>query len=307
MDSFFFNTVNNRAYNATQLYKKENEYINRVDISNGLVFFDISLSSKLKHSIKIKNFDRMSIITVTLEGKVQITDLVTSTQYNLSKNNTTLFCSSRQNLSLHINENTKSFVLFISDFYLKRYLLDNEDEIIDYIYGLLQEEITLKKISSLPVDALSQYLINEIVEINRNQGFMKSIKTEHKVIEFLIHRFGLVHLNTKIVFNDEELDIANKAKAILVQNLQNTPTIKQLARKCATNEFKLKKYFKKVFQITIYAYIQKMRLEEANLLLRDKVLNIGEIAQKVGYKHQGNFSSLFYKTYGVYPKDLLKK
>ena len=136
---------------------------------------------------------------------------------------------------------------------------------------------------------------------------MKSIKTENKVIEFLIHRLGLVDLNVQRITNVEELEIANKAKSVLVQNLQNPPTIKQLARKCATNESKLKKYFKKVFQTTIYSYIQKMRLEEANLLLRDKYLNIGEIAQKVGYKHQGNFSALFYKTYGVYPKDLLRK
>ena len=307
MDSFFFNTVNNRKYNATQLYKKENEHIKRVDISNGLVFFDISLSSAFKNSIKIKNLDRMSIITVTINGQVKITDLIENNIFNLSKNDTTVFCSSRQNLTLQIDKQTKAFVLFISDFYLKRYLLDNEDEIIDHIYNALQGEVSLKNISTLPVDALSEYLINQINEICDTDSLMKSIKTEHKVMEFLIHRLGLIDSNKKTIATQEELEIANKAKAILVQNLQEPPTIKQLARKCATNEFKLKKYFKKVFQITIYSYIQKMRLEEANLLLRDNFLNIGEIAQKVGYKHQGNFSALFYKTYGVYPKDLLKK
>ena len=186
-------------------------------------------------------------------------------------------------------------------------MLDDNDEIVDYIYNILQEEISLKNLSSLPVDALSEYLINEITAIENTNSLMKSIKTENKVIEFLIHRLGLVDLNVQRITNVEELEIANKAKSVLVQNLQNPPTIKQLARKCATNESKLKKYFKKVFQTTIYSYIQKMRLEEANLLLRDKYLNIGEIAQKVGYKHQGNFSALFYKTYGVYPKDLLRK
>ena len=307
MDSFFFNTVNNRSYNATQLYKKEDEYINRVDISNGLVFFDISLSQKFKNSIQIKNFDRMAIITVVLNGSVEITDTATSTKHKLEKNSTTVFCSSRQNIKLEMADNTKVFVLFISDFFLKRYLLDNKEEIIDYIYTLLQEEHTLKKVSLINVDALSEYLIKEIIESSNNKSLMKSIKTEHKTLEFLIHRFSLIDLNIPKSTNKEELEIALKAKDILIQNLQNTPTIKQLAKKCATNEFKLKKYFKKVFQTTIYTYIQKIRMEEANLLLRDKYLNIGEIAQKVGYKHQGNFSSLFYKTYGIYPKDLLKK
>ncbi len=306
MESFFFNIVNNRTYNVTQLHKKENEYINRVDISNGLVFFDISLISKLNNDIKIKNLDRMAIIVVTLQGKVEISDLVTADNFTLNMNDSTIFCSSRQNFQLKIDENARAFVLFIADFFLKRYLLDDSDEIIDYVYNLLQEEYSLKNVSNLPVDALSEYLINEITEINNTNEVMKSIKTEHKVIEFLIHRLGLVDLNIHNVINIEELELANKAKSILVQNLQNPPTIKQLARKCATNESKLKKHFKKVFHTTIYSYIQKMRLAEANLLLRDKYLNIGEIALKVGYKHQGNFSSLFYKTYGVYPKDLLK-
>ena len=307
MDSFFFNTVNNRSYNATQLYKKEDEYINRVDISNGLVFFDISLFEKFKNSLKIKNLDRMSIITVVLKGYVNITDLTTSTEYKLEKNSTTVFCSSRQNLQLAVGEDTKAFVLFISDFFLKRYLLDNKKEVIDYIYSLLQDEISLKKVSTININALSEYLIREIIEASTNNSLMKSIKTEHKTLEFLIHRFSLIDLNIPSVANKEELEIAQKAKDILIQDIQNTPTIKQLAKKCATNEFKLKNCFKKVFQTTIYTYIQKIKMEEANLLLRDKYLNIGEIALKVGYKHQGNFSALFYKTYGIYPKDLLKK
>jgi AraC-like DNA-binding protein len=307
MDSFFFNTVNNRSYNANQLYKKEEEYINRVDISNGLVFFDISLIKKSKNSLKIKNLDRMSIITVVLEGQVKITDLSCNNEYKLEKNSSTVFCSSRQNLQIDIANNTKAFVLFISDFFLKRYLLDNTKEIIDYVYNLLQGEISLEKISSINTDALSEYLIKVIIESSKDKSLMKSIKTEHKTLEFLIHRLSLIDLNIPSVANSEELEIANKAKNILLQNIQNTPTIKQLARKCATNEFKLKNYFKKVFQTTIYTYIQKIKMEKANLLLRDKCLNIGEISQKVGYKHQGNFSALFYKTYGIYPKDLLKK
>ena len=59
--------------------------------------------------------------------------------------------------------------------------------------------------------------------------------------------------------------------------------------------------------MTTYNYIQKLRLEKANLLLKEQILNIGTIAKRVGYKHQGHFSKLFFKNFGVYPKDLLKK
>jgi AraC-like DNA-binding protein len=36
-------------------------------------------------------------------------------------------------------------------------------------------------------------------------------------------------------------------------------------------------------------------------------MTIGDIALTVGYKHQGHFSKLFFETYEVYPKDLLKR
>jgi AraC-like DNA-binding protein len=61
-----------------------------------------------------------------------------------------------------------------------------------------------------------------------------------------------------------------------------------------------------VYVLTIYAYIQKLRLEKANILLKEDSLSIGEIAKKVGYKHQGHFSKLFFESYGIYPKELIK-
>jgi AraC-like DNA-binding protein len=107
--------------------------------------------------------------------------------------------------------------------------------------------------------------------------------------------------------DEEELAIASRAKSHLLSSFKNPPTIETLAHLCATNESKLKKVFKKVYKSTIYAYVQRLRLEEANLLLREECMTIGEVAKRVGYKHQGHFSKLFFETYGVYPKDLLKR
>ena len=133
---------------------------------------------------------------------------------------------------------------------------------------------------------------------------MNSIISEHRAIEYMIHRFSLLEYMDENEFTPEEIEIASHAKQIVLQNYKNPPTIKELAHLCATNDFKLKKYFKKVHKMTIYGYVQKLRLEKANLLLREKLLSVKEIATEVGYKHQGHFSAIFFKTYGVYPKDL---
>ena len=104
----------------------------------------------------------------------------------------------------------------------------------------------------------------------------------------------------------EDLKIVEKSKNILLNSYTSPPSIKELSHLYATNESKLKKIFKKSQGMTIYAFIQKLRLEKANILLKEKHYNIGEIAKKVGYKHQGHFSKIFFEHYGVYPKDLLK-
>jgi AraC-like DNA-binding protein len=102
------------------------------------------------------------------------------------------------------------------------------------------------------------------------------------------------------------LYLASKAKSVLLSDFIDPPTVEALALLCATNTSKLKTVFKKVYKTTIHAYVQKLRLEEANLLLKEEDLTIGEIAKRVGYRHQGHFSKLFFASYGVYPKELIK-
>jgi len=306
MDSFFFN-ITDTKYKLTKIYEKGDNYIKRVDISNGLVFFDISLKNTKSQTFNIKNLDRMVVIPVIKKGEFCIEDKITQKTYSSKEDTIDIYCSSKQDFDLVIKQNKNSdiFILFIADFFLKRYLTYNVNEPIDFLYNKIQTDISLELISSQTIDALSIYIIDKIIDA---QSFinMNSVRSEHSIIEFMIHRFSLIDFYNESLDKDE-LYIAKMAKQYLLKNFIKAPTIKQLAHFCATNESKLKKVFKKVYKITIYGYIQKLKLEKANLLLKEQVLNIGEITKEIGYKHQGHFSKLFFENFGVYPKDLLKK
>ncbi len=304
MDSFFFN-ITDRRYKLSQLYKKKDEHVIRVDISNGLVFFDVALSLQEDKVIEAQNLDRMNFIVAVRQGRCQIEDKIDAKTFTLHQNNTYLFASSRQDLKITIEKSKKTevFILFVADFFIKRYLSDNVSEPVNFLYKKLQGEVSLELVNETPTDALSLYLIDKIVHAKDSEK-MNSIISEHRAIEYMIHRFSLLEHVDENKFTQEEIEIATHAKQIILQNYKNPPTLKELAHLCATNDFKLKKYFKKVHKTTIYGYVQKLRLEKANLLLREKLLSVGEIATEVGYKHQGHFSSIFFKTYGVYPKDL---
>ena len=304
MDSFFFN-ITDKCYKITKLFKHNEQRVNRVDISSGLVFFDISLALSKEKLLKLKNLDRMNFIVSVRQGNCQIKDNLTKSNFQLNHNNTYLFATSRQDMEITLEQskNLEVFILFIGDFFIKRYLSDSVNEPINFLYQQLQQEISLELINASSTDALSLYLIDKIVNVKNNEK-MKSIISEHRAIEYLIHRFSLIDLHQPEEHTPEEIDIAARAKKIIINNFSSPLSIKELARLCATNDFKLKKYFKKVHQSTIYAYIQKQRLKKANLLLRENLMNVAEVANEVGYKHPGHFSAIFFKTYGVYPKDL---
>jgi len=306
MDSFFFN-ITDTSYKTTKIYENKKEHITRVDISNGIVFFDVNLKASTSPEFNVKNLDRMVVIPVVKKGSFSIKDNIANRSYKVKDDSVGIFTSSRQDLTLKIDEDkeTEIFVLFIADFILKRYLSSNPNEVINYLYNNIQDEVSCELINTQPIDALSLYIINKITNI-KPDDVMNSIRCEHNILEFMIHRFDLLDM-TNDELSDDEICISRASKDILLRSFNSPPSIEVLAHLCATNESKLKKVFKKVYKTTIYGYIQKLRLEKANLLLKEQSLNIGEIAKKVGYKHQGHFSKLFFEVYGVYPKDLLKK
>jgi len=306
MDSFFFN-ITDTSYKTTELFKNKNSHARRVDISNGIVFLDIQANRLKNREFAFKNLDRMIVIPVIKKGSFKLYDNIERKEYYSKENSISIYASSRQDFTITIDESKESdiFVLFIADFFLKRYLSADINEPIDFLYEKIQKEISCELIDTKPIDALSLYIIDKIINLKANDS-MRSISCEHNILEFMINRFSLLDMIDEQI-EDYELCISRSAKNILLKSFTSPPTIHVLAHLCATNESKLKKVFKKVYKTTVYGYIQKLRLEKANLLLKEQLLNIGEIAKEVGYKHQGHFSKVFFQTYGIYPKDLLKK
>jgi len=248
----------------------------------------------------------MVMLVMVKQGTLRLYDNLANHEEYVDEGKIAIYCSSKQDMTLTIQKSKKSeiFILCIADFFLKRYLSTGQNESIDFLYHEIQKEISLKNIDNQPIDALSLYIVEKILNVSADDR-MQSIRAEHRVTEFMIHRFSLLdHFSEEI--DATSLALASKAKTILLQDFISPPTIASLAHLCATNESTLKKVFKKVYRITVHAYVQKLRLDEANLLLREEDLTIGEIAKKVGYKHQGYFSKLFFATYGVYPKALME-
>lgn len=297
MESFFFNITQTR-YKVTALTPS----LQRIDISNGVVFIEGQVRRKIPF-LELNNLDRMVMIVMVQQGELQLEDMPSGEIKKVEAGQIGVFTSSQQEMVLHAaaSQQCDLFLLFVADFFLKRYLSGNREEPIDYLYEKMQYGGMLEEIGIFPIDAVALYLVDKLLHVSQKVQ-MKSLYAEHLVTEFMLQRFSLLDITEDV--ETDELALAKKARAILLQDFVHPPTLQELAHRCATNTSKLKKVFKKVYKMTIHTYVEKLRLEEASLLLKEESMTIGEIASRVGYRHQGYFSRRFFETYGVYPKTL---
>ena len=109
----------------------------------------------------------------------------------------------------------------------------------------------------------------------------------------------------QVLLRKQDIEKIKVARNILMENLDQLPTIEELSRKAGLNQQKLKTGFKMVYNKTINNYTRDKRLEIA----ATKLLNgasVKEAASDVGYINQSHFASRFKDKYGVLPKDYLK-
>jgi AraC-like DNA-binding protein len=101
----------------------------------------------------------------------------------------------------------------------------------------------------------------------------------------------------------EEVDRIHQARIILLQRLDNPPSLLELARLVGLNDYTLKRGFKQVFSKTVFGYLHDYRLEQAQQLLASGEMKVEEVAQMVGYRDRSAFSKAFCRRIGMSPSD----
>jgi AraC family transcriptional regulator, transcriptional activator of the genes for pyochelin and ferripyochelin receptors len=131
---------------------------------------------------------------------------------------------------------------------------------------------------------------------------------ESKALELLTLAFEKFDQGTLQKDGVKEPEV-EKMKAVKewIENNDNAPgTLREIARRVGTNEYKLKKDFKAVFGLTVFDYLLKMKLEKAKQMLLDTNLSVSQIAFETGYANQGHFTRAFHKEFKILPSYLRK-
>lgn len=93
------------------------------------------------------------------------------------------------------------------------------------------------------------------------------------------------------------------ATSILHNDISKTPVLSELAKNLNTNTKRLNDAFKANCNVTIFAYLRDIRMQNAKKLLTDSLLEINEISSSLGFKNPANFSTAFRNHFNITPRD----
>ena len=92
-----------------------------------------------------------------------------------------------------------------------------------------------------------------------------------------------------------------QVRALLERDLENPPTLEQLASAVGCGAFHLSRSFSQHLGQTIPQYLRQVRMERAAQMLREGRSNVTETAIAVGYSSLSHFSKAFWETHGCCP------
>lgn len=106
--------------------------------------------------------------------------------------------------------------------------------------------------------------------------------------------------------NDEETVRKIKhAKEYLLKHMDTPPSLKELAKAAALNEYQLKMGFKEIYGNTVYGFLLDHKLDHSRILLDSGKLQVNEVAYQMGYTNPSHYIAAFKKKFGITPKKYL--
>ncbi|RKN83345.1 helix-turn-helix domain-containing protein [Ulvibacterium marinum] len=139
---------------------------------------------------------------------------------------------------------------------------------------------------------------------NSYSGKTKMMFFRSQITALLSHFFGQLALKQEEASKPRHREQLNKAKDILLENLENPPSLSELSKAIGFNTTRLKKEFKAIFGVPVFKYLQNERLASAHKLISENEATVQEAAWQVGYDSLSSFSNAFAKKFGYRPSQI---
>jgi AraC-like DNA-binding protein len=149
---------------------------------------------------------------------------------------------------------------------------------------------------------VAQVAIQQIVNCPYS-GPLKKMFLEARFLDlFIAQQEEFARVVTRL--STPERDLFYGIRQYLDEHYANPPSLLELARQFGTNDFKLKKGFRQLFDTTVFGYVAERRLTVAQQLLTLTDQPVQEIAESVGFSNPAHFATAFKRKFGVAPSQV---
>ncbi|AMP99708.1 AraC family transcriptional regulator [Pedobacter cryoconitis] len=271
-----------------------------------IVYGDISFKQRQIYFRPTNDLPDMVKLRFTLSGNGTIYNAVNKQHY--------IFSSNQQNIiympqldgtgEYDTHSNYRFFeVHFAKDKFLQ--LAENSTRALQVLADHLDAgRYSQMAEQNLPISWAMQNCMQEILNCTYTEGlrllFIESKCTELLVLQAEAFESDVLKNENSPPQSAYDKDCIYHARDYLIQNIQQPPSIAQLAKVSGINEFKLKKGFKGLFDKSIFGYLSDHKLNYAKQLLLEGI-PIKAVAFQLGYSSVQHFSNAFRKKFAVPP------
>jgi AraC-like DNA-binding protein len=196
---------------------------------------------------------------------------------------------------------------FLED-YLGRYLSDPGQLNDKFQLQVFRTNPEKSLVQSFPLDHQLNLITSNIISLNAHDSVYLALakaKAAELISNALDRLLSQSHYeeDSPVKLRAKDREAIRLARDILITNLADPPTIRELCSAVGVNRNKLHYGFKEEFGMSPLQFLEEYRLEQAYIGLRDSDDLIYQIAADVGYTSQSSFSTAFKRRYGLTPKE----
>ena len=181
-------------------------------------------------------------------------------------------------------------------------LIASEDGLPQVLVDVLEgrsEPVALSRAMPMMARRAAQELMTPLY-----QGRAAELYQEAKTLELLAHQTDLL-VDVPVLrreLSTRELIRVREARERLVANLQEPPSLTDLAASVGLTPKRLNLGFRQLFGMTVFHYLMEERLVMARRLLDEGLdMPLKQLAWSVGYNQVSNFITAFRRRFGVSP------
>jgi len=243
-----------------------------------------------------------------LKGKTCAEEMSTKKifQFDYNQHNILYASQFKGRTFFNSDQHFKVFEINLLPDFFKRFLPRQEKAFFQFLKAMDRGENSTLSPYHYPIIPEMHCLIQEIINCNR-KGLYKRLFLEAKVTELLLlqlEQISSIQQPSTHQLKKSDVERMHAVKDFLNAHLDQPYTLLELSQLFGTNEYSLKKGFKKVFGTTIFNYWSTIKMNQAKQMLLDENMTISEVSEKVGYKNPQHFTTAFKKRFGYPPSHI---